>query len=58
MKARLTILLIALVIGGPVLAEHVHALGTGVLVFAWMLGISGPGTGRPSWQLVRRRERH
>lgn len=55
MKARLTMLLIAALIGGPVLAEHVHAISTGVLIFVWMLGISGPGTGRR--ELISRRRR-
>lgn len=43
MKTRLTLLLIALVLGGPALAEMVHSISVGVVIFGWMLGISGPG---------------
>lgn len=46
MKTRLMLLLIALVLGGPVLAEIVHSIFVGVLIFGWMLGISGPGIAR------------
>lgn len=46
MKTRLTLLLIALVLGGPVLAEIVHSISVGVLIFGWMLGIWGPGVTR------------
>jgi hypothetical protein len=46
MKTRLTLLLIALVLGGPALAEMVHSISVGFLIFAWMLGISGPGIAR------------
>ncbi|HEX6354114.1 hypothetical protein [Actinophytocola sp.] len=42
MKARLTLLVLALVVGGPVLAQQVQSISTGVLVFAWMLGIAHP----------------
>ena len=42
MKTRLTLLALALVVGGPVLAQQVQSISTGVLVFAWMLGIAQP----------------
>jgi hypothetical protein len=42
MKTRLTLLLLALVVGGPLLAKDVQSISTGVMVFAWMLGLAHP----------------
>ena len=46
MKKRITVLLVALVIGGPALMELVHGITLGTLVFTWALGISGTGLAR------------
>jgi hypothetical protein len=40
MKVRIALLVLALVVGGPVLAEQVHAASLGFVIFAWVLGIS------------------
>lgn len=41
MKVRYALLLLALVVGGPVLAEQVHSISMGFVVFAWAVGIGG-----------------
>ncbi len=48
MKARYAVLALALVIGGPVLAEQVHSISMGFVLFTWAVGITATGRARGS----------
>lgn len=48
MKARFVVLLVALVVGGPVLAEQVHSIILGFVVFTWAVGVGAAARGSTS----------